>query len=72
MHDLALYSFSIDRSSGLLHLILEVRAWLKGRNLMLRNNYGCVLGDVTTGLSLSGLHLECAESAEIYILSLCH
>ena len=54
----------------LLHLILEVRAWLEGRNLVLWDYKSGVLGDVASGLCLFGLHLECTEATEIYILSI--
>ena len=55
----------------LLHLVLEVRTWLEGRDLVLRDDHCSVLGDVSSGLSLSGLHLECAEASEIYVILLC-
>ena len=55
----------------LLYLVLKVRTWLEGRDLVLRDDHCCVLGDVSTSLSLSGLHLECAEATEIYVVILC-
>lgn len=56
----------------LLDRVLEVRTWLESRNLVLRNHNSGVLGDVATCLCLSCLHLECAESTEIYVLTLGH
>ena len=55
----------------LFYLILEVRTWLEGRDLVLRDDHCGILGDVSAGLSLSGLHFECAEASEINVLLLC-
>ena len=65
---------SFDRAGHglfLLNHVLEVRTWLEGRNLVLRDDHCSVLGDVSTGLCLSGLHLECAEAAKVYVVLLC-
>ena len=53
-----------------LHLVLEVRTRLEGRNLMLRDHHYCVPGYISCSLFLSGLHFECAESLEVDVLLL--